>query len=139
VKIARPAARPPRIEMIPLIDTFFLLLAFFISAVFTMESVAGLPVRLPGVSAAEPVPKIARRLVTLTAEGRIQLDGAELDLGRLERRLREAAASQAVRVGIRADAAAPYQQVVSVLEAVRRAGVREVALLTRTDDEAPNR
>ena len=130
MKVYRPPLRRPRIEMVPLIDSFFLLLAFFMSSVLTMETVRGLPVELPKAGSAAAFSQEGRKIVTITREGRIQMDGEEVTLEGLGRRLSSDPSRESLRVGIRADEATPYRSVVEVLGVVRRGGVARVTLLT---------
>ena len=128
-----PASHKAKIEMVPLIDTFFLLLAFFISSVLTMEVVRGLPVDLPRGGGSAARLDSHRLLITLTQDGRIQLEGETLTLESLRERLVRHPDRSNLRVGLRGDGAARYEQVVQVLEAVQKAGVSRVSLLTRPE------
>ncbi|MBI3322311.1 MAG: biopolymer transporter ExbD [Candidatus Omnitrophica bacterium] len=130
MKVYLPSLRRPRVEMIPLIDCFFLLLAFFMSSVLNMEVVRGLPVELPKAGAASSAPQEGRRVVTIGREGQIQLDGEPVSAEDLVRRLSSDPRREALKVGIRADQGTPYRNVVEVLGAVRRGGVVKVTLMT---------
>lgn len=131
MKVYLPPLRRPRIEMVPLIDSFFLLLAFFISSVLSMEIVKGLPVELPRSSIAAAVDRKDRRIVTIGREGQLQLDGERVGLDRLRDRLAQDPAKTSLQVGIRADEATPYRDVMEVLSAVRQSGVARVLLLSQ--------
>jgi biopolymer transport protein ExbD len=135
VKVYRLPLRRPRIEMVPLIDSFFLLLAFFMSSVLTMEVVRGLPVELPKAGAAAPLSQEGRRVVTLGREGQIQLDGETMSVEELVRRLSSDPSHESLRVGIRADESTPYRNVVEVLAAVRRGGAARVTLLAAPESK----
>ncbi len=131
MRLPAQVRRPPRIEMVPLIDTFFLMLAFFISAVLSMEVVRGLPVELPRAGSDSAVPRKDRWMVTLSAQGGLELEGEAISVEALSSRLRERAVAQdGFQVGMRADRRAPYERVIEVLGAIRRAGVTRVSLLT---------
>ncbi len=135
MRVYRPPLRKPRIEMIPLIDSFFLLLAFFMSSVLTMEVVQGLPVELPRVGRAAPLPSEDRRVVTISPEGAIQWEGQGVTLEELGSRLAILADRTTLRLGIRADRAAPYERVVEVLAVCRQAGISRATLLTSPVEE----
>ena len=128
-----PYTRKPRIEMVPLIDTFFLLLAFFISSVLTMEVVQGLPVDLPKAAGTAALSQENRLLVTIGRSGLLQLEGEPVTVASLHDRLIVHPKRTGLRVGIRADQATPYRQLVEVLAAVRQAGVARVTLLTHPE------
>ena len=53
MKINRFQCRKARIEMVPLVDMFFLVLVFFIYAMLSMAVHRALPVQLPASSSAE--------------------------------------------------------------------------------------
>lgn len=134
MRIQIPHARQPRIEMIPLLDVFFLLLAFFISSVLTMETVQGLSVELPYAQGSR-IPQEKRLLLTISKGGQLQLERESVTLELLQKRLRGTPDPTSVRVGIRADRETPYEWVVQVLAAVRQAGVSRVSLLTESPGE----
>jgi len=131
MKVYLPPLRRPRIEMVPLIDSFFLLLAFFMSSVLSMEVVQGLPIELPRVGPAARVSEQNRRIVTLGREGQIQLDGEAVSLTQLRSRISQDPGRASLRVGIRADGATPYRNIMEVLAAVRESGVARVLLLSQ--------
>lgn len=130
MKLQQLTRRPPRIEMVPLIDAFFLILSFFISSVLTLEVVRGLPVELPSAAASSSVPKENRWVVTLGANGLLQLQGEPITLEALRQRLSSVSDPKSLQVGIRAEGKAVYERVVGVLGVVREAGVARVTLLT---------
>ena len=131
MKVHLPVVRKPRIEMIPLIDTFFLLLAFFISAVITMEVVKGMPVDLPKAGAGTSVQRQGRLIVTVGQDGVVQLEGERVTLVALRERLSHHPGRSSLRVGIRADQSTSYRWLIQVLSVVREAGVERVTLLTQ--------
>lgn len=133
-----PESHKAKIEMVPLIDTFFLLLAFFISSVLTMEVVRGLPVDLPNDRGASNRLDPDRFLVTITQGGLIEVGGDPVTVEGLQARLGSHPDRQTLRVGLRADRTVHYEQVVQVLEAVQRAGVSRVSLLTRPESKRGN-
>ena len=116
--------------MVPLIDTFFLMLAFFISSVLSMEVVRGLPVELPSALGASSLAKENRLLVTLKVNGSLELEGEPIALEDLRRRLVLSTREGTVQVGIRADRQVPYERVIEVLSAIRESGIARVTLLT---------
>lgn len=131
MKLPSVPPRKIRIEMVPLIDTFFLLLAFFISSMLSMSLLKGLPVELPNVGRAASLDQKDVVVITITREEQIQLDGESAGLqeiaGRLQARSTPAAE---LRVAVRADRAVPTGRLADVLEAVRLAGVRRLGLVT---------
>ena len=120
--------------MIPLVDTFFLLLAFFISAVITMENVKGLPVQLPSGNSMAPFQRQNRLTVTIGSGGIVQLEGESVSLLLLRERLARFSSQPSVQVGIRADRLTPYEWLVQVLSTIRETGIERVTLLTLLEE-----
>ena len=73
MKINRGQSRKARIEMVPLVDMFFLVLVFFIYAMLSMAVHRALPVQLPTSSSAELNQKTLLS-VTVKEDGSLFLD-----------------------------------------------------------------
>lgn len=127
---AFPSKRRARIEMVPLIDMFFLVLTFFIFGVFSMTMQEGILVELPtAVSAASTQDETLT--VSVSADGRLFLNREPVELDALGEALRARAGGAAGRLVIlNADAAARHGLVVSVLDAVRLGGFQRVSFRT---------
>jgi biopolymer transport protein ExbD len=124
---ARPRAR---IEIIPMIDTVFFLLVFFMMASLAMTVYRGLPVTLPKAATGQRVPD--QVMVTVTADGRVSFNREEVSIERLHT-LFEAGVRQnpALTAVINADEAARHGLVVEVMDGARRAGVTSLAIAIR--------
>ncbi|MDX1604864.1 MAG: biopolymer transporter ExbD [Candidatus Competibacterales bacterium] len=130
----RPYRREePEISLTPLIDIVFLLLIFFmVTTTFRKES--EFDVTLPEASRM-PAESEAPLVVAIDAGGRYALNDTVLDgTGRGDL---EAALGAALEDGpegpvlvIRADAQAPHQAVVRVLDAAGRLGLERIAIAT---------
>ncbi len=128
--------RRARVEMIPLIDCMFILLVFFIYSMLNMTIQRGLAVNLP---AGEQVERLADQaaVITILHDGSIFLDREPVLLPALGERLAEKAGSDSSpRIVVNADAAAAHGVVFSVLDALRRRGWTDVAILS-TEREEP--
>ena len=130
MNLARPALRKTRIEMVPLIDSFFLLLAFFISSVLSMSVIGGLPVELPAVGSVMKLESKDLVVITVARNGELQCDGQSLALEELPTRVKTHSRLAALRVAVRADRLVPAGRLLEVLSAVRGAGVSRVGLVT---------
>ncbi len=130
MKVALPPRRQARVEMIPLIDTFFLLLAFFISSVMSMSVLGGIPVELPQVAAAVKLDPQEMAIVTVTREGAVELDGVLIGMEELAGRLRSDPRADRLRVAVRADRQVLVERLLEVMSVVRESGIRRVGLLT---------
>jgi biopolymer transport protein ExbD len=121
----RPEAR---IEIVPLIDIMFFLLATFILATLGMSAAGALaPVQLPTAGAVQAGPAAAAA-VAVDADGGLRLEGRPLGRNELATALAARRREDAgLRVLVQADARAPFAAVSRALEAASEAGVREVS------------
>jgi biopolymer transport protein ExbD len=132
MKLRRHQRKKARIEIIPMIDTMFFLLVFFMVATLSMTMQRGIPVNLPHAATAQ---EELRQVVTLTVtkEGKLLFDKEPIDspeeaaarLGRWR------AAGTDVSVVINADRSVEHGQVVELMDAVRQAGVTRIAVAVK--------
>lgn len=123
-------AKRPRVELVPLLDMFFILLVFFIFGVFSMTMSSGILVDLPAASTTEPLtPEVA--VISLTADGRLFLNQEAVTVETLRSRLQAFRAGRPeVPVVINADHKVVHGLVMEVLDTVRQVGVARVAFRT---------
>jgi biopolymer transport protein ExbD len=123
----RPMAE---INITPMVDVMLVLLIIFMVAAPLM--VAGVPVDLPKTSAARVGQSKKPMVVTLTADGRIQIRDEFVDRGRLVSRLQELRAAEGDGVVyVRGDRKAVYGDVMEVLGLVGQSGSGRVSLLSQ--------
>jgi len=130
VKLKSRRKRPPRVEMIPLIDIVFLLLVVFVFSMMSMTIHKGVRVDLPYAATADPN-KRDYFSVTLTEAGEIFAGIEPISIEDLSRKV--AAAKQKdtnMRVFVNAHRGVPYGRVVEVLDGIRSGGVTAVSLQT---------
>jgi biopolymer transport protein ExbD len=120
-----------RIEIIPLIDIMFFLLAAFMLVSLSMTHVKRLPINLPTASSAQEETTTPPIQIAIDAEGVTTWDSKVVTLSEITTRLKSAAAGGETRVMISADAESRHRQVVGVLDAVKAAGVEKVGIETR--------
>ncbi len=120
-----------RIEIIPLIDIMFFLLAAFMLVSLSMTQLHRVPITLPDASTAIPDNQSQPFQIAVDANGVTTWEGKIVTLSEITARLRAAAPSAEIRVLIAADAEARHKQVLGVLNAVREAGVDKVSFETR--------
>lgn len=128
------AHRVSGVEVTPLIDVVFLLVLFFM--VSTTFSRAALKIDLPEAEAPPGELRAADVEVRVSAAGAYAVAGEALpsmDVDALVGALSPLA--PATRLVVLADAAAPHQAVVRVLDAARRVGLRHIRLATRPPPE----
>ncbi len=132
MKIPSPyPTRKARIEIIPLIDVMFFLLAAFVLVSLSMTAARGLVVEAPAAGASTPI-KDKSLSVGVDAEGRFYIEREPIARETLAERLRAHAASTTdASVMIHADKRARHGDVVAVLDAARASGVVRIAVETR--------
>jgi biopolymer transport protein ExbD len=128
VKVALPAKRKSRIEMIPLIDIVFLLLVVFIYTMLSMAVHRGLPVALP-TSAATEIEKNLVLSVSIDRDGAVYLDTVSIPLKELTQELASRADGQDnPGVLLFADKEVDYQDLFRVLDRIKLAGLHQISL-----------
>ncbi|MCF8083379.1 MAG: biopolymer transporter ExbD [Deltaproteobacteria bacterium] len=118
------------INMMPLIDMIFILLIFFlVTASFVRES--GVEVNRPEAATAEKK-ETAGMVVGLTQQGRIFINGEQVDLRRV-RGLVEIFLVEHAQGGVilDADESCPTGRLVAVLDQCRLAGAQNIAVAAR--------
>ncbi len=124
-----------RIEIIPLIDIMFFLLAAFMLVSLTMINMKGIDVNLPTATSAQPNNRADFMMVSVDALMDVYFEKekvAKEDVLPRFQKLYEA--NHDVRVFIRADKDATYESVVFVLDKARTAGIQKVGLEIKAYD-----
>lgn len=132
MKIPSPQARRrARIEIIPLIDIMFFLLATFIMVSLSMIKNVAVPINLPSAHSAKSDNSKAPVAVTITKEGKIYWNKDETTLEAIPEKLKALADSDSeAKVFIHGDKKAEFGLVVSVMDDIRRAGIKHTAIRT---------
>lgn len=130
----------PRLEIIPFIDIMFFLLATFMILSLTMIENKGIAVNLPKAATAAPLERKEEIYLTVTEAGALYWNKEEIPMESLAARLQALKASQPdPHVFIKGDAKAEFGKAVSVLDAVRLAGITRVAIETGKADGEKSR
>jgi biopolymer transport protein ExbD len=124
-----------RIEIIPLIDIIFFLLATFVMVSLSMTKNQGLQVALPSAAAAstlmEPQEQSQALTLSVTEKGEVFFNKEKITLQQLPFRLQVfKTAENDPKVIINGDAQADFRIVVSVLDEVRKIGIAKVGIST---------
>lgn len=124
-----------RIEIIPLIDIIFFLLATFIMVSLSMTKNQGVNVALPtaGTAASLGDQQELDKALTLTVneKGEVFWNKEKIALAQLPMRLQTfKAASKDAKVILNSDGKADFEKVVGLLDEVRRAGIAKVGINT---------
>ena len=126
MKLPRNTPKKARLEIIPMIDTMFFLLVFFMLASLTMTNQQSLPVQLPqaqGLAATDS----QRVTLTLTRDNSLfynqePLASPQEALQRLQSQTPPPA------VLLNADRSISHGQVVELLDSLRRKGISKIAV-----------
>lgn len=129
MEMRRRRAIPIRLDISALIDVVFLLLLFFAVSTTFLET-SGIPLDLP-----ESTGRSERRpedlSVQVAADGRVEFQGAVVELEDLEAGLRRAlAGAESRQVTIRADENSRHGRVIQVMDRARRAGAAGLTVAT---------
>ena len=131
------AKRHARIEIIPLIDIMFFLLATFVMVSLSMVKNRGISVQLPEAHSGAPLERKDQVVISITDSGQLYLDKKELELSGLVSELSRLKQTEPeLRVFINGDQNARLGLAISVLDETRKLGITKVAFETRP---APSR
>ena len=130
-----PSIRPhkrARIEIVPLIDIMFFLLATFVMVSLSMVKNRGIAVVLPAASTGATQEHKDHVTVSIAETGQLYLDKRELTQEQLTAELRAMHdANPELRVFIHGDENARLGIAITMLDEVRRLGITHVAFETR--------
>ncbi|HTL66883.1 MAG TPA: biopolymer transporter ExbD [Lacunisphaera sp.] len=133
VKIKVPSRKKARIEIIPLIDVIFFLLATFVLFTLSLNRIQSVPVDLPVASQKPPDTKDESVTIQVSEVGTIFWNRELIDPGELPSRIAYyKSQTQDPRILIAGDEKARFGTTVSVLDEVRKAGITKFSVETRT-------
>ena len=132
--------RKARIEIIPLIDIMFFLLACFMLVSLSMVQMRGMKVSLPAAASATPENKSDFHALTIDALGNLYFEKDPLTREALIDRVKATSlAAPESRFYIRADQNATHGEVVTLLDQLKQAGIQRVAFEIKAQSvPAPN-
>ncbi|HEY9796796.1 MAG TPA: biopolymer transporter ExbD [Leptolyngbyaceae cyanobacterium] len=124
---------PAQINIVPMIDVIFSILAFFIISTLYLTRSEGLPVNLPKAATAE-TQRTAQINVTVEPDGEIALNRQPIELNQLEEGVGQLIEpnSEAIVV-INADEKVSHGRVVSVMDRLRRVKGAKLAIATQRE------
>jgi biopolymer transport protein ExbD len=125
------STKPVRIEIIPMIDVMMFLLVFFVLISIHVLPALGLKVALPHSADPTRIEELKRITVTMTEDGAIYLDSERTDLQKLPEQLRALKAQSKIAVIIAGDGNSKLQQLVDVLDAMKRGDVAAASIVTK--------
>ena len=129
------ANKRARIEIIPLIDIIFFLLATFVMVSLSMVKNKGIAVNLPVAATSAAQDKDRDNTITVTKDGEIFFNKEPLRADQLPARLRQLKSEQPdPKVFINGDEKAYFGAAVAVLDELRQSGISKVAIDTRAKE-----
>ena len=135
MKIRSPIPRKrSRLEIIPLIDIMFFLLASFMMVSLQMQKVRTLKAALPTATLVTSAAKPDMIKLKVDRFGQISMDGAELGIPQLYAMLTNRFhANTNVPVYLSGSRDTTHGEMVYVLDLVKRAGIQRVAFAVKAD------
>ena len=129
-----------RIEIIPMIDTMFFLLVFFMLSSLALTKLNGLPVNLPQASTAPKQPP-AELTITVDRDRKLYVNKTPVTFANLESTLVLRAGGAGAEMAtatviINADATVPHGDVVRCIDGAREVGITRFAIATAPEGEA---
>lgn len=132
--------RRARIEIVPLIDVVFFLLATFVMVSLSMVKNRGIAVNLPTASTSAPQERKAFVVLTVTEDGVLYVDKERMAMADLPSQLQKMKAENPdLKIFIHGDKKASFGSAVQVLDEVRKLGITKVALQTAGESSVPTK
>jgi biopolymer transport protein ExbD len=131
MRLARRTIKKARIEIIPMIDTIFFLLVFFMISTLSMARYGGLPVNLPKAASGQQPPSESAA-VTIGADGTTTIDKQPVARDAIGATLKSRLAKNPqLLVLINADEHVEHGVVVDVMDQARQAGAAKMAIAVK--------
>jgi biopolymer transport protein ExbD len=125
--------RRARIEIVPLIDVIFFLLATFVMVSLSMIQNKGIPVNLPVASSAIPQKQEHPVTISLTDKGEIYFNKEKVDAEMLRHDLMTLKARDTdPKVFLHGDAKANLGDFTAVIDSIRKTGITKIAIQTKS-------
>lgn len=134
MRISLPSPkRRARIEIIPLIDIVFFLLATFVMVSMSMIQNLGVPVRLPAAASAAAETRASSVTLSITEDGTLYLDKSPMSIDQIRAELeRRRASDPEIKVFVNGDERAMFGQAVALLDEVRLVGIKTLSIQTKS-------
>jgi biopolymer transport protein ExbD len=128
MRIQRRSSKKARIEIIPMIDTIFFLLVFFMISTLSMTQFKGMPVNLPKAASGQQAPAESAA-ITIDKDGRLFLNKQPIEKSVLGESLRQQLDKNPdLLIVINADDVVEHGQVVEIMDLARDVNVTKMAI-----------
>lgn len=133
-KIKITERKKARIEIIPLIDVIFFLLATFVLFTLSLNRIQSIPVDLPTTPPPGPPPPPSENVtIQVSGEGAIFWNRELIDMNEVSSRIAfYKTQTDDPKILIAGDERARFGQTVAILDEVRKAGIAKFSVETRT-------
>ena len=129
-QVLRPAK--PRVEVIPMIDIMMFLLVFFVIVAMKMIDGTGVAMEIPGSRTTEEIQK-STLTIGVDQGGIIVIDGSEILPEDLTAKLVNLKKDGNLDIIIAGDKETSLQQLISLMDIIRGAGINSVAIAAKAD------
>jgi biopolymer transport protein ExbD len=120
-----------RIEIIPMIDTIFFLLVFFMISTLSMSRFAGVQVNLPKAASGSQ-PPTETVIISLTKDNQLFFNKTQMSVDSLRESLRtELAKNSELLVVINADDGVEHGKVVEIMDQARQTGASKLSIAVK--------
>ena len=127
-RMSRMEGEKPTLMIIPMIDIIFFLLVFFMMNSLQTIAQKALSVQLPQATIAS-APAQLPVVLTLDAEGHITIDNVPMSIDAAEAMVKERIAQNPnASVILQADKRSAHGQVVAIMDMLKQAGVKRLAI-----------
>jgi biopolymer transport protein ExbD len=120
----------PRLEIVPMIDIMMFLLVFFVMIVLRMIPESGVTLSLPGASTAQELPH-TEVVIIIDKQGQLHVKDQVLTADQMASYLQGVKATHDTDVILAGDKGTQLQQVMSVMDIVRKAGITNIGIATQ--------
>ncbi len=121
-----------RLEIVPMIDIMMFLLVFFVMIALRMIPDAGVTMQLPGAATATQMPA-TQVIIAIDKDDVIHIQEQTYNLDALQAYLAGVKQNNVTNVVIAADKSINFQQVMDVMDTVRKTGITDVGLATKQE------
>ena len=120
-----------RIEIIPMIDTIFFLLVFFMISTLSMSRFTGVQVNLPKAASGSQ-PPTETVVISLTKDNQLFFNKSQMSVDSLRESLRtELAKNSELLVVINADDGVEHGKVVEIMDQARQTGATKLSIAVK--------
>ncbi len=120
----------PRLEIVPMIDIMMFLLVFFVMIVLRMIPDSGVTLSLPGASTAQQLPH-TQVVIIIDQQGALHVKDQVMTPDELSTYLQQTKTSHDTNVIVAGDKGTKLQQMMDVMDIVRKDGITDIGIATK--------